>query len=184
MLSFKLLFANASLSVSNLNATAVYGQTSFKVSNNTGNPSNSTSSPNGLAVGSDGSLFITDSANNRILLFPPIPPTDTFYTPPLDVIGQSTFSDSLAGSSLSALSDPRLLAYDAKYNSLWAADLGNNRVLRYPNIVLASTVNGSGVQVSFPSRSPDVVLSPYGNLPNLEIGIEYFLLAILQTHSR
>jgi len=114
-------------------------------------------------MGSDGTIFIVDTMRDRVLIFPPFDLSNLPQDPAaIDLIGQAAFNVSIPGlTSLSSLNGPLGATYDAKYNCLWVADSNNGRVLRFPNILLVKPVNPSpSQQVSFPSRSPDVVIIP------------------------
>ena len=114
-------------------------------------------------MGSDGTIFIVDTMRDRVLIFPPFDLSNLPQDPAaIDLIGQAAFNVSIPGlTSLSSLNGPLGATYDAKYNCLWVADSNNGRVLRFPNILLVKPVNPSpSQQVSFPSRSPDVVITP------------------------
>ena len=144
-------------------AKAVYGQANF-FSNVPTVSVVGMSNPNGLALGLDGNLFVADEANNRILVFPPIPPSSSSLGA-IGVLGQQTFETSQPGKGTNQLNTPTQIAYDAKYNCLYVADSGNNRVVRYQ---LAPPVNNNissvDVQVTFPTTAPKVILSPKGRI--------------------
>ncbi len=141
-------------------ATAVYGQPDLN-SNSSGIPVGSTTlrAPGGLAVDGDGRLLVADTNNNRILIFPSVPSTAGNISA-IDVIGQSNFSSN----SPVLLNLPQGIAFDAKYNCLWVADSGNNRVLRFPLGVVVDN-NATNVVVNFAGRTPDVTISPKRNAP-------------------
>lgn len=80
----------------------------------------------GLAVDSYGHLYLSDTYNNRILVWNQIPTTS--YTAPDAVLGQEDFNKANAGESTLNLNLPFGLA--VKDTSLWIADSGNFRVLR------------------------------------------------------
>jgi uncharacterized protein (TIGR03437 family) len=110
------------------------------------NRSTGFTSPTGLAVDGKGNLYVMDSGNNRILRFPKPFAQPGDQIPDL-VIGQPTFSSGTAnqgGISASTLATTSgtstffsFLAFDSSGN-LWAADPGNNRVLRYNVSLLGS----------------------------------------------
>ena len=143
-------------------ADLVLGQadlvTSIAQGPNRTNRSTGFNSPTGLAVDTAGNVYVVDSGNNRILRFPK-PFTQTGDQIPDLVIGQKVFSSNnpnaggissstlaLAGSNATLVS---YLAFDAAGN-LWAADTGNNRVLRYNASLLGSQ--------AAPGPAADIVL--------------------------
>jgi sugar lactone lactonase YvrE len=102
--------------------------------------------PTGIVVDSDGNLYVADTGNNRILKFPkPFSNTTQF---PTMVVGQKTLTTSLPNQggigastlSLSGNFGRSGIAFDTSGN-LWVADVGNNRVLRFPAGVLAAGAN-------------------------------------------
>lgn len=114
-------------------------------------------------MGSDGTVFIVDTIYDRVLIYPPFDLSNLPQDPAaIDLIGQPAFNVSIPGlTSLSSLNAPLGATYDSKYNCLWVADGNNARVLRFPNILLLQPVNPSpSQQISFPSRSPDVIITP------------------------
>ncbi len=143
------------------------------------------SAPNGVVlVGS--SPYVFDTANNRILGFPPLEqwpcetpgaagPCDTTQTPAFSpvaavVIGQVDFTSNKANRGAaeptsSSLSSPSLGA--ASSTDLFVADSSNNRVLDFP-------ITGGKVATSA-SRVLGQVDFPY-NAPNLIEGREFFFL--------
>jgi len=112
----------------------------------------------GFTVDTDGRLFISDTDSERILIFPPIPSSTPTNNSAIDVIGQPNFTSSAS----SLLHKPRGIAFDTKYTTLWVADSGNNRVLRFPFGVPVDN-NATDVTVTFAGRRPDVSISPKGN---------------------
>ena len=120
--------------------------------------------PQGLALDSQNRLFVADTGNNRILIYPPIPPSaGSAGISAIDVIGQSD----LKSQSISVLNHPGGLAFDAKKNALWVADTLNHRVLRFPLGVTVYNNNNSSIDVivTFPSKTPDVIIAPKGCSP-------------------
>jgi len=108
-------------------ASVVIGQSSF-TSLASATTATGLSAPTGLAFGSSGNLWVSDSSNNRVLEYKA--PLSTGEAASL-VIGQSSFtaSDNTVTNS-SSLNSPSGLAFDSSGN-LWVADLLNGRVLEY-----------------------------------------------------
>src|SRR5437867_805493 len=110
-------------------ATIVIGQGSF-TTNTIGTTETTLSSPKGISFDSAGNLWVTDSLNNRVLMFP----KGTGFTngeAATIVIGQSTFTTAASGVSATAIFRPQGIAIDSSGN-LWVADSSNHRVLMFP----------------------------------------------------
>ena len=84
-------------------------------------------SPADLAFDTSGNLWVSDSANNRIMEF--TTPLTTGEDANL-VLGQSTFTTSVASVGPAGLDGPDGLTFDSS-GDLWVADGGNNRVLEF-----------------------------------------------------
>jgi len=157
----KLYFPATVANSSGAAATVVYGQsdfvTSFPLLSLVG-----MANPIGLAVGLDGILFVADENNNRILIFSPLLQILSFPIIPIGVFGQPSFFSSTPGNGTNQLNGPQQIAYDAKYNCLYVADTGNNRVVRYQLAPSVNNISSLDVQVTFPSSAPKVILSPKG----------------------
>lgn len=102
--------------------------------------------PTSVAVDASGNLYVLDSGNNRILRFP-APFKQTGSLPNTDlVIGQKTTSSGVsANHGQGQVADSQGLAFSPGIGALainptdgsvWAADYGNHRALRFPASVL------------------------------------------------
>ena len=93
--------------------------------------STSLSAPTGIAVNqSDGTLYVADSGNNRVLGFPR-PVAQQGRITPNAVIGQANFTSSVSAVvTASSLNTPGGVAVGPS-SQLFVADTGNNRVLEY-----------------------------------------------------
>jgi sugar lactone lactonase YvrE len=92
----------------------------------------SLSQPAGLVVNqSDGTLYIADAGNNRVLRYPR-PVGQTGRIQPDVVLGQADFSSAASSAvTASSMRSPFGLALGVDGN-LFVADTGNNRVLEFP----------------------------------------------------
>ena len=142
---FRLVHASFSIGE---NGTLVIGQTSF-TSGTTGTTANTLGYPQGIAFDSAGNLWVADSGNNRVLEFKP-----PFYTGESAsvVIGQTSFTSFLRGTTANALNLPEALAFDSAGN-LWVADSRNNRVLEFSanNLITGAFATNVIGQTSFTS---------------------------------
>jgi uncharacterized protein (TIGR03437 family) len=148
--------------------------------------------PTGLTVDSSGNLYVADTGNNRVVRYPK-PFTQTGYQIPDLIIGQTSFSGTGANTGGIKASTLNLspngsfagrtgLALDSSGN-LWVADIGNNRVLRFPVGVLqthttapsadlaagqkdlvSSTAATSRISTSTMAAPTGIAFDPVGNL--------------------
>ena len=94
--------------------------------------STSLSSPTGIAVTANGTLYVSDSGNNRVLRFPPGQSIKPSRITPDAVIGQSNFTSAIfATVNATSLNTPRGVAIGPN-GDLFVSDSGNNRVLEFP----------------------------------------------------
>ncbi|MDQ6677080.1 MAG: NHL repeat-containing protein, partial [Acidobacteriota bacterium] len=147
-------FRNAQGAGNGQKADLVIGQVDFLTTGAQGPPrqgggqfrSTGLTAPVGLAVDAAGNLYVVDAGNNRILRFPK-PFSQTNLAPDL-VIGQTGlngFAPNPNGASATTLAltsgsniFQAYIALDPRTGDLFAADPGNNRVLRYPAALLGS----------------------------------------------
>jgi len=121
--------------------TALPGTTTSRMNN-----------PRHIAVDTDDRLYVSDSGNNRVLIFSrvigaPPDPAAAF------VLGRTTTLNQPQGVTVSPLT-----------GEIWVADAGNNRTLRYPkfNDLL---IRGDGFDANIPGSGPlAVALDGFGNL--------------------
>ncbi len=118
---------------SSMAASRVFGQPDF-VTNaaNAASPSaNSLQNPTMLVLDAQGSLYVADFNNHRILKYNTPLLSDTAADLVLGQAGFAANSANRGGTvSASSLNNPMQIALDAQGN-LYAADMGNSRVLRY-----------------------------------------------------
>lgn len=106
-------------------ATRVYGSDSFTTAQPGTASETRFNGPFGMAVDSEGGLYVADSTNNRVLYFP------VGSTTASRVYGQINFSNANIGSLSNNLNNPTWLALDQSEN-LYVSDSTNNRVLVFP----------------------------------------------------
>ena len=84
-------------------------------------------------------LFVSDSGNNRVLVYS-LDASDALIDHTADfVLGQPDFKTNTAATTQSGLSGPKGLAYDSTGNRLFVADYTNNRVMVFD---VATIING------------------------------------------
>lgn len=106
--------------------------TSSATNNNLGSTNQTGfSGPVGTAYDASGNrLFVSDLANNRVLVFDLNLGGGDYYTADY-VLGQPDFTSSSSGVTQTTMSQPTGLAYDDSNSRLFVSDHGNNRVLVY-----------------------------------------------------
>lgn len=134
-------------------ATRVYGQGgSFTtgIGNKGGRSADSLSVPSGLAITPAGGLYVADTANNRVLYFPPGSTTAT------RVYGQAgSFTTGASATTAEGLSGPLDIAVDAINDYVYVADTNNRRVLRYEgSSTTATAVYGQAGSFTTSTDSP------------------------------
>src|SRR5262249_47916229 len=125
-----LIFSNTqNAPPSGMAATFVIGQSGFDTSG--GN----LKTPDDVAVDSNGNIFVADSNNNRVLLYPALIFLPIAGATPTGVIGQQNLTGTAANwdspdglATADALSAPAGLYVD-RQDTLYIGDSGNNRVL-------------------------------------------------------
>jgi len=130
--------------------------------------STSLRSPRGIAVAADGTLYVADSGNNRVLRYPR-PVNQSGRITPDAVLGQTDFTSSSSASvGPGSLRAPSSVALGPNGN-LFVSDSGNNRILELPRGsgtgTLATRVYGQpGFSTSTPSNpvSAQTLAAPLG----------------------
>ena len=139
VLRFAAPFAQAG--VSGEAATLVLGQLSFTQYDPTPR-AQTMSTPYGIALFSDGSLAVSDAAQDRVMVFQrPSGGDFTNGQAAAHVFGQQDFSGVGVGSGIGNLSSPRQVSiYSSAFfaDQLYVADTGNNRIVLYNNARVAS----------------------------------------------
>jgi sugar lactone lactonase YvrE len=161
--NFRVLEYNIPLSSGNTTADLVFGQDNSFVSKTNACAAavgaTGLCSPDGLAIDGAGNLYIADGSFSRILEYNT--PVSSGNTTPNAALGQANFTSSACNSTgvgAMGLCLPSGVAIDDN-GSLYAADLGNNRVVQYTqplvkpaaSLVLGQMVlNQNGVNITKP----------------------------------
>lgn len=116
-------------------ADLVLGQAGFGASGS-GSGAAQLSNPTDLVVGPDGSLWVCDSFNNRVLRFANIASLANGAAA-TTVLGQQGFGTSASGTSATQFSGPEALAISPS-GRLYVADSSNRRILWFENAHLKS----------------------------------------------
>jgi sugar lactone lactonase YvrE len=135
-----LRYTNAAAYQNGSAAEVAFGQSSTSLGGFPGGASTQTLlSPRGLAVDSNGNLWVADNSYNRVLRFPNAATVDNSGGAPTAdlVLGQTAFNTSTSSSSSSGLSGPYAVAVSS--TDVWVADGNNNRVTSYHLSGLAAT---------------------------------------------
>jgi uncharacterized protein (TIGR03437 family) len=132
-------------------AAFVIGQSSFaETAGGSGNPK----TPADVAVDSNGSIYLVDSGNNRVLIYSSLVFLPLAGGAPVGVVGQRTVTDAAANyNSTDGLATPEGLSspvgiYIDRQDTLYVGDKGNSRVVHF--LKAASVVNGASYQASVP----------------------------------
>ncbi len=162
-------------SAGNTTATRVYGQGGSFTSNSANNGGVSAASldqPSGLALDSNGNLYVADTGNNRVLFY------QSGSTTATQVYGQggSFTSNANNAASASSLNQPTNLALDGA-GDLYVTDGSNNRTLFYPSgsttatrvygqggNFSSNTVNNGGISANSLSAPSSIALDSSGNV--------------------
>lgn len=121
-----LRFDDAANKTSGADADAVLGQADFTTVTS-GISASTLNGPRAIAVTSDGTLWVADSNNNRVIGFPDADSLPNGSAASL-FLGQADLDSSTAGLSQNELDTPRGLCLDSS-NRLYVADSDNNRVV-------------------------------------------------------
>ena len=154
-----LRFANATNCATNASADGVLGQPDL-TSGGSGTNATTLQTPSRLAIGGDGTLWVADGGNHRVLRFTDAKnKADANGAAADGVLGQSNFNSGSANANgtvaAATLNNPAGMVA-SNDGTLWVADGGNNRVLRFadaahqPN---GATANGVLGQPNFTSGS-------------------------------
>jgi len=120
-------------------AEVVFGQSDF-TSSSSATSQSGMNQPGGVAVDANGTLWVADATNNRVLRFDNAHNINSNGPNADGVLGQSDFT-----SGSNAITQAGLFIPDDVFitsdGTLWVVDVNNNRVLRFDNA--ASKANGA-----------------------------------------
>lgn len=116
-------------------AIRVFGQPNFTSASAPTAPTAQTlSAPRAIAVDLFSAVYIVDSGANRVLVYTNTRDADAGLSADI-VIGQPNLNSALAGATASRLRTPASIAIDSK-GRVFVGDLGNNRILQFPSLLL------------------------------------------------
>ncbi len=116
----------------------VLGQSNF-YSNTVATTINGFSNPNALLLDGNNRLFVSDSDNNRIMVFDTTAITDGENA--VKVLGQTDFTTSTGNTSQSKLISPQSLAFDEVNDYLFVGDYNNNRIMIFDTTTITNGEN-------------------------------------------
>jgi sugar lactone lactonase YvrE len=143
-----LRFNNAASKANGADADAVLGQTDL-TSNASGLSQSQFYLPKGLAIQSDGTLWVADFSNHRVLRFDNAASKANGADADA-VLGQTDFTTKTTAANEYKMFSPNGLALDEN-GTLWVAASDHNRVLRFDNA--ASKANGAAANRVFGQSS-------------------------------
>jgi len=138
-----LRFDHAASKANGANADGVLGQLIF-TANLPISGAGGMAYPTGIAIDGSGTLWVGDNFDNRVLRFNNAASKPNGASAD-GVLGQPDFTSANAANSQNGLNSPNGVAIDSS-GTLWVADTGNNRVLRFDNATTkANGANADGV---------------------------------------
>jgi len=127
-------------------AIHILGQTIY-TTNAISSAQNGMNNPQGISYDSlNKRLFVSDSGNNRVLIFNTLTTTIINGENALNVLGQDTYDVNTANTTQNGLSNPVGLIWDNASNNLFVSDSGNNRVLIF-NTLTTTIINGENASL-------------------------------------
>ncbi len=100
------------------------------------------SSPYAAAIDASGNMYVADQTNNRVLRFNSVASKANGALAD-GVLGQADFTHNVLGATSQTMSGPTGVAID-KFGTLYVADQGNHRVLRFTNAAVKA--NGAAAE--------------------------------------
>jgi uncharacterized protein (TIGR03437 family) len=130
-------------------ATKVFGQPDF-LSTASGTADNRMATPSAIACDNEARIFVTDTGNNRVLVF--------------DQISSTPAQDAFATLKLAGLSSPRGIFVNQITSEVWVTDTGSAQVRKYPayQFLLINPVSIASVQAA--SATLAVAQDQYGDV--------------------
>ncbi len=139
-----------------MEASAHFGQADF-TSIGASSADNRFNTPRGLAVDTSGRLYVADTGNNRVMIFASAATTG----PDDDPRPAVTLLNSINTST--RLRSPVGISVSSQTGEIWVAEIGGNRVLRYPEFGFLPA-NNFVANAALPSNAPlAVMLDGFGN---------------------
>ena len=140
-------------------AVKVFGQPNFNSGSMSTTPSPQTlNSPAGLFVDGSYNLYVADTGDNRVLLFPNTQGAQSSGAPASLVYGQTRFDSAASSAGSAGLRSPSGVAVDGNGN-VFVADHGNNRVVIYPASVFSQSTGTAATavigQINFSNTTPN-----------------------------
>lgn len=115
--------------------------------------------PQGVDVDETGVLFVADTGNHRVLLFPTGPEVPSAGSSASKVVGQITFQTAESSTSATRFRDPTNVAV-GKDGSFFVADAGNHRILEFQGGLFLPTAGAAASrvlgQINFTARTVNV----------------------------
>ncbi len=180
-----LRFDNAHLKSNGANADGVLGQSNFTSGSYVGPSQTSTTTPGGLAVEDDGTLWVSDPSDSHVKRFDNAASKSNGGTAD-GILGPSSFTGIAFNTTQAHFKRPYGIAVDNS-GRLWVADYENNRVVWFNNAKNKSNgANANGVlgQTSYTNGTAGTSQSTMNFPINVTVDDEGRLYVIEQLNNR
>ena len=129
-----------------LAATKVFGQPDF-VTTTTGSATNQLNGPHHISTDTSGQLYVADSGNNRVLIFPDPNNSGTPTTSAQANLSLTCAAVNSSGTCTGNLSSPRAVFVNASTGEIWVANSSQSTCVRFPayNTLIFNNVPTGGV---------------------------------------
>lgn len=127
---------------SGTDAEAVLGQENL-TSNDAGSGADEMTRPSGVEVDADGNLWVVEDGNNRVMLFENAATIAT-GSPAVGILGAATVGANGVGNGAGDMRQPQDAAMAAD-GTLWVADWGNHRILKFTNAATRARENAQDI---------------------------------------